>query len=193
MQFFSRRAECGTCLLYTSVRLRYESFDKGLKVPVTDIYRYEIPGGQYTNLKPQVESLGLGDRFQEVKENYRIVNEMVGDLAIFMTQNNLTPETIVEKGEGLAFPDSVVSYFSGMMGQPANGFPKDLQRVVLKGKEPITCRPGELLEPVDFEEKKKEMASFTKDPSWRAVLSYCLYPKVLDCLLYTSPHCRRQR
>ena len=151
------------------------------------------PGGQYTNLKPQVESLGLGDRFLEVKENYRRVNEMlgdivkvtpsskmVGDLAIFMTQNGLTPENIVEKGEGLAFPDSAVSYFSGMMGQPAGGFPKDLQRVVLKGKEPITCRPGELLPPVDFEEKKREMLAFDPDPSWRAVLSYCLYPKVVE-------------
>ena len=178
---------------WADVRLRYESFDHGLKTSTTDIYRYEIPGGQYTNLKPQVESLGLGDRFVEVKENYRKVNEMVGDivkvtpsskmvgdLAIFMTQNNLTPENIVEKGESLAFPDSVVSYFSGMMGQPAGGFPKELQRVVLKGKKPITCRPGELLPPVDFEEKKREMQSFDADPSWRAILSYCLYPKVVE-------------
>ena len=178
---------------WEDVRKRYESFEAGIKCPATDIYRYEIPGGQYTNLKPQVESLGLGGRFMEVKENYRKVNEMlgdivkvtpsskmVGDMAIFMTQNNLTPENIVEKGEGLAFPDSAVSYFSGMMGQPAGGFPKELQRVVLKGKQPITCRPGELLPPVDFEEKKREMAAFDLDPSWRAVLSYCLYPKVLE-------------
>ena len=178
---------------WEDVRKRYDSFEGGIKCNSTDIYRYEIPGGQYTNLKPQVESLGLGSRFQEVKENYRVVNQMlgdivkvtpsskmVGDMAIFMTQNNLTPETIVEKGEGLAFPDSAVSYFSGMMGQPAGGFPKDLQRVVLKGKEPITCRPGELLEPVDFEAKKREMQGFDPDPSWRAVLSYCLYPKVVE-------------
>ena len=178
---------------WEDVRKRYDSFEAGLQCNNADIYRYEIPGGQYTNLKPQVESLGLGDRFLEVKENYRKVNEMlgdivkvtpsskmVGDLAIFMTQNNLTPENIVEKGEGLAFPDSAVSYFSGMMGQPAGGFPKDLQRVVLKGKKPITCRPGELLPPVDFEEKKREMQSFDEDPSWRAVLSYCLYPKVVE-------------
>ena len=178
---------------WEDVRKRYDSFEGGIKCNSTDIYRYEIPGGQYTNLKPQVESLGLGSRFQEVKENYRVVNQMlgdivkvtpsskmVGDLAIFMTQNGLTPETIVEKGEGLAFPDSAVSYFSGMMGQPAGGFPKELQKVVLKGKEPITCRPGELLEPVDFEAKKKEMRSFDPDPSWRAVLSYCLYPKVVE-------------
>ena len=178
---------------WEDVRKRYDSFEGGIKCPSTDIYRYEIPGGQYTNLKPQVESLGLGSRFTEVKENYRKVNEMlgdiikvtpsskmVGDLAIFMTQNDLTPETIVEKGESLAFPDSAVSYFSGMMGQPAGGFPKDLQKVVLKGKEPITCRPGELLEPVDFEAKKREMAAFDPDPTWRAVLSYCLYPKVVE-------------
>ena len=178
---------------WEDVRKRYDSFEAGIQCPATDIYRYEIPGGQYTNLKPQVESLGLGSRFMEVKENYRVVNEMlgdivkvtpsskmVGDMAIFMTQNGLTPETIVEKGEGLAFPDSAVSYFSGMMGQPAGGFPEDLQRVVLKGKEPITCRPGELLEPVDFEAKRKEMMAFDPNPSWRGVLSYCLYPKVVE-------------
>ena len=178
---------------WEDVRKRYDSFEAGIKCPATDIYRYEIPGGQYTNLKPQVESLGLGDRFVEVKENYRVVNEMlgdivkvtpsskmVGDLAIFMTQNGLTPETIVEKGEGLAFPDSAVSYFSGMMGQPGGGFPEELQRVVLKGREPITCRPGELLEPVDFEKKRREMMSFDPNPSWRGVLSYCLYPKVVE-------------
>jgi len=177
---------------WEDVRKRYDSFEAGIKCPATDIYRYEIPGGQYTNLKPQVESLGLGSRFKEVKENYRVVNnmlgdivkvtpssKMVGDLAIFMTQNNLTPETIVEKGENLAFPDSAISYFSGMMGQPAWGFPKDLQKVVLKNKPAITCRPGELLPPVDFDAKKKEMLSFDPEPSWRAVLSYCLYPKVL--------------
>lgn len=178
---------------WEDVRKRYDSFESSVKYPSTDIYRYEIPGGQYTNLKPQVRALGLESRFQEVRENYRKANEllgdiikvtpsskMVGDLAIFMTQNNLTPENIVEKGEALAFPDSVVSYFSGMMGQPAGGFPKDLQRVVLKGKKPITCRPGELLPPVDFEEKKREMQSFDPNPSWRAVLSYCLYPKVVE-------------
>ena len=176
---------------WEDVRKRYDSFEGGIRCNATDIYRYEIPGGQYTNLKPQVESLGLGSRFEEVKENYRRVNEMlgdivkvtpsskmVGDLAIFMTQNNLTPENIVEKGESLAFPDSAVSYFSGMMGQPACGFPKDLQRVVLKGKEPITCRPGELLPPVDFDAVEQEMRAFDPSPSRRAVLSYCLYPKV---------------
>jgi len=178
---------------WSDVRLRYQNFESGIRNPATDIYRYEIPGGQYTNLKPQVESLGLGHRFDEVKEMYKTVNDMlgdivkvtpsskmVGDLAIFMVQNDLTAETIVKKGEALTFPDSVVSYFKGMMGQPAWGFPEDIQRVVLKGARPITCRPGELLPPIDFEAARAEVAKFDPDPSERTVISWCLYPKVVE-------------
>ena len=178
---------------WADVRLRYESFDHGLKASTTDIYRYEIPGGQYTNLQPQVESLHMGDRFDEVKEMYKTVNDMlgdlvkvtpsskmVGDLAIFMVQQNLTPENIVERGANLAFPDSVVSYFKGMMGQPAWGFPKDLQRVVLKGEEPITCRPGELLPPVDFAAEIKKIIAFQPNPDVQDLLSYVMYPKVFE-------------
>lgn len=178
---------------WSDIRERYAGFDKGLRVPVTDIYRYEIPGGQYTNLQPQVEALGLGHRFDDVKEMYRTVNDMlgdiikvtpsskmVGDLAIFMVQNDLTPENIVERGESLAFPDSVVSYFKGMMGQPPCGFPEDLQRVVLKGEKPITCRPGELLPPVDWDAVRAEVQKYTPDPSRRGLISYAMYPKVLE-------------
>ena len=180
---------------WADVRLRYSNFDEGLKSPATDIYRYEIPGGQYTNLQPQVASLGLAHRFNEVKEMYKAVNDMlgdlvkvtpsskmVGDLAIFMVQNDLTPENIVEKGEALTFPDSVVSYFKGMMGQPAWGFPEDLQKVVLKGEKPITCRPGELLPAVDFQQVEKDMQKFMGDDliNMRAMLAYCLYPKVYE-------------
>ncbi|MBQ2641497.1 MAG: pyruvate carboxylase [Lachnospiraceae bacterium] len=177
------------------VRLRYEKFDHGLKYSATDIYKYEIPGGQYTNLEPQVVSLGLGNRFSEVKEMYAKVNtmlgdivkvtpssKMVGDMAIFMVQNDLTPENILEKGADLSYPDSVVSYFKGMMGQPAWGFPEDLQKIVLKGEKPITCRPGELLDPVDFDKVRKEVAEFLDESQidMRSLISYSLYPKVYE-------------
>ena len=138
---------------WADVRLRYASFDHGMKAPSADVYRYEMPGGQYTNLKSQVTAVGLGAQFEAVREMYIVVNrmmgdiikvtpssKMVGDMAIFMVQNQLTPENILEKGDALTFPDSVVSYFKGMMGQPAGGFPQALQKLVLKGEEPITCR-----------------------------------------------------
>lgn len=107
-------------------------------------------------------------------------SKMVGDMAIFMVQNSLTPENIVEKGADLSFPDSVVSYFKGMMGQPAWGFPEELQKVVLKGEKPITCRPGELLEPVNFEEAMDKVREFYPQAKRRDVISWCLYPKVVE-------------
>lgn len=176
------------------VRPYYTQFESDdLKTPSTDIYRYEIPGGQYTNLKPQVESIGLGHRFDEIKEMYREVNailgdipkvtpssKMVGDMAIFMVQNNLNKDNLVEEGKYLNFPDSVVDYFMGMMGQPAWGFPKDLQKVVLKDKEPITVRAGELLPPADMEGIKGKLSEFYPNPTIRDCISYCLYPKVME-------------
>ncbi|SHI64479.1 pyruvate carboxylase [Clostridium intestinale] len=179
---------------WDAVRPVYQAFESDLKSGSAEIYKYEIPGGQYSNLKPQVESFGLGHKFHEVKENYKVVNDMVGDIvkvtpsskmvgdfAIFMVQNNLTPENIQEKAAHLAFPDSVVSYFKGMMGQPSGGFPEELQKIVLKGEEPITCRPGELFPPEDFDKIEKYLKEELEiEPDKRDILSYALYPDVFE-------------
>ncbi len=182
---------------WDTVRPVYSQFESDLKSGSAEIYKFEIPGGQYSNLKPQVESFGLGHRFNDVKYMYKDVNDMlgdiikvtpsskmVGDLAIFMVKNDLTPENIVEKAKNMAFPDSVVSYFKGMMGQPEGGFPKDLQEIVLKGEEAITVRPGELLPPEDFgkiETYLKEKYKFT--PCKKDVISYALYPDVFEAYI----------
>jgi len=177
---------------WDNTRKAYGRFEEGLTSPASEIYKYEIPGGQYTNLKPQVVSLGLGHRFDEVKEMYASVNQMlgdiikvtpsskmVGDMAIFMVQNGLTKDNIKTKGKELNYPDSVVSYFSGMMGQPESGFDKELQKIVLKDKKPIEGRPGKSLPNINFDTIKTEMEGFCLEPSESAIVSYCLYPKVV--------------
>lgn len=179
---------------WAEVRPIYQNFESDLKSGTTEIYKYEIPGGQYSNLKPQVESFGLGSKFKEVKEMYKSVNDMlgdivkvtpsskmVGDMAIFMVQRELTPENIVEKGRQLDYPDSVVSYFKGMMGQPEGGFPEDLQKIVLKGEEPIRVRPGELLEDHDFEKDRKYLKEkYDFEASDKDLIASALYPKVFE-------------
>ena len=108
-------------------------------------------------------------------------SKMVGDFAIFMVQNELTPENIYEKATNMSFPDSVVSYFKGMMGQPMGGFPEKLQKLVLKGEKPITCRPGELLPDEDFSKIEKHLIEkFNITPDKKDILSYSLYPEVFD-------------
>ena len=179
---------------WRDVRPVYAGFESELVASTAEIYKYEIPGGQYSNLKPQVESFGLGHKFEEVKDMYKAVNEMlgdivkvtpsskaVGDMAIFMVQNDLTPENIYEKAAGIDFPDSIVSYFEGMMGQPEGGFPEKLQKLVLKDKPAITCRPGELLPPEDFEAIRKYLREELElEGTNREVISYALYPKVFE-------------
>ena len=179
---------------WQDVRPVYAQFESGLKAGTTEIYKYEIPGGQYSNLKPQVDSFGLGHKFEDVKSMYKTVNDMlgdivkvtpsskaVGDMAIFMVQNELTPENIYEKAKDIDFPDSIVSYFEGMMGQPEGGFPEKLQKLVLKGKEPITCRPGELLEDEDFTAIAKHLQdTYGLEGNGQEVISYALYPKVFE-------------
>jgi len=179
---------------WNTVRPVYAQFESDMRSGSAEIYRYEIPGGQYSNLKPQVESFGLGHRFNDVKEMYKSVNDMVGDIvkvtpsskmvgdmAIFMVKNDLTPENIYEKAKYMAFPDSVVSYFQGMMGQPEWGFPEKLQKLVLKDEEPITVRPGELLPPEDFEKHGKYLKEkYSFEPTSRDTVSYALYPDVFE-------------
>lgn len=179
---------------WSSLRPIYEHFESDLKSGTTEIYKYEIPGGQYSNLKPQVDSFGLSDKFGEVKEMYKEVNEMlgdivkvtpsskmVGDMAIFMVQNSLNKNNIFEKGQSLTFPDSAITYFSGMMGQPEGGFPEKLQKMVLKDTKPITVRPGTLLEDEDFKAIATHLETkFGYKPTMRECLSYALYPKVYE-------------
>jgi pyruvate carboxylase len=179
---------------WATVRPVYSQFESDLKSGSAEIYRYEIPGGQYSNLKPQVESFGLGHRFNDVKEMYKTVNDMVGDIvkvtpsskmvgdmAIFMVKNDLNPDNIYEKAKYMAFPDSVVSYFQGMMGQPEWGFPEQLQKLVLKDIAPITTRPGELLPPEDLAAHGRYLKDkYNFEPTNRDTVSYALYPDVFE-------------
>ena len=179
---------------WETVRSYYAPFESELRSGTAQVYHHEIPGGQYSNYKPQVEGLGLGHRWEECKEMYRKVNFMfgdiikvtpsskiVGDMAMFMIQNNLEPEDVFERGEELTFPQSVVDFFKGMIGQPVGGFPERLQAIILKGDQPLTCRPGELLEPVDFAAKKQELEiKLGHDVNDRDVLSAVLYPGVYE-------------
>jgi len=100
-------------------------------------------------------------------------------MAIFLVKNNLDVDDVYTKGEELTFPASVIGFFKGMIGQPYGGFPENLQKIILKGEEPITCRPGELLEAVDFEAERsalQEKVGHRLDD--RALLSHILYPGV---------------
>ncbi|MCH4459314.1 pyruvate carboxylase [Staphylococcus haemolyticus] len=185
---------------WSTVRPYYSDFESDIKSPNTEIYQHEMPGGQYSNLGQQAKSLGLGERFHEVKDMYRRVNflfgdivkvtpssKVVGDMALYMVQNDLDEQSVIKEGHKLDFPESVVSYFKGDIGQPVNGFNKELQDVILKGQQPLTERPGEYLDPVNFDEIRQELeAKDYGEVTEQDVISYVLYPKVFDQFMQTK-------
>lgn len=178
---------------WRTTRQYYAPFESDLKTAFTKVYDYEIPGGQYSNLRAQANSLGLGEQFDDVLDMYHRVNsqfgdivkvtpssKVVGDMALFMVQNKLDEETVISQGEQLDFPQSVISFFQGHIGQPAGGMNKELQEVILKGREFITDRPGNHIEAYDFEQATEEIKEWISERAIqdKVLLSYALYPKV---------------
>jgi len=181
---------------WESVREYYYPFESGLKAGSGEVFKHEIPGGQYSNLKPQAQALGLEDRFHEITKMYGEVNELfgdivkvtpsskvVGDMAQYLVSNNLTIQDVLERGDTISFPQSVISFFKGDLGQPVNGFPKALQKLILKDQEAYTDRPNAHLEALDVEEEFKEFLNVFDKEMGRPTditdfLSYKLYPKV---------------
>lgn len=179
---------------WEDVRTYYRDVDTTDRYPNPEVYIHEMPGGQYTNFKQQAVALGLQDRWEELKNMYARVNmlfgdivkvtpssKIVGDMALFMVQNDLSEEDIYTKGHTLDFPNSVIEFFQGRIGMPYQGFPKELQNIILRGKQPLIERPGKNLSPINFSTLKTELEdSLDNDISDEDVIAYALYPKVFS-------------
>ena len=179
---------------WETVREWYYPFESGLMAGTAQVYDHEIPGGQYSNLKPQAISLGLGDKMEEIKKAYEDVNmlfgdivkvtpssKVVGDMALYMVSNNLTKEDVLSRGDVLSFPESVKSFFKGDLGQPHGGFPKVLQKIILKEEVAYTDLPNAHLQPINFDSELKDFKlRFGDTVSSLDFLSWKFYPKVFE-------------
>jgi pyruvate carboxylase len=178
---------------WEQVRRGYVAFESDIRSGASEVYVHGMPGGQYTNLREQARSLGIEEhRWSEVAQAYAEVNAMfgdivkvtptskvVGDMAIMMVTSGLSPEAVLDPRVDVAFPESVVQLFRGELGQPAGGFPAELQRKVLGSKEPLTVRAGELLPAADLEaERAAAEAQIGRAVTDFDLASYLMYPKV---------------
>jgi pyruvate carboxylase len=177
---------------WEAVRNQYAAFESDLKGPASEVYLHEMPGGQFTNLKEQARSLGLETRWHEVAQAYHDVNLMfgdivkvtpsskvVGDMSLMMVSQELTVADVENPAKDIAFPESVVSMLRGDLGQSPGGWPKALQKKVLKGDKPITVRPGSLLAPADLPALRAELqAKLQREVSDFEFASSLMYPKV---------------
>ncbi len=177
---------------WEGVRHFYAPFEADIRSGTSDVYRHEMPGGQYTNLREQARAMGIAHRWTEVSQAYADVNQLfgdivkvtptskvVGDLALFMVANDLTPADIRNPDKEIAFPESVISLFKGELGFPPDGFPKALEQKVLQGGKPLEGRYGANVPPVDLAQMRVA-AEKTADRkiSEQELASYLMYPKV---------------
>ena len=184
----------GLAEYWRETREFYKPFDSESVPATSDLYRHEMPGGQYTNLYQQAKALGLSHRWQEVCRVYAEVNQMfgdivkvtptsksVGDMALFMVANNYTAQDVLDGNRELAYPESVIDLISGKMGQPPGGFPDKVKRRILKGEKGLKGRPGASLPAVNFKAVSEEVAKFLDhEPTQQDILSYLMYPKVFQ-------------
>jgi pyruvate carboxylase len=161
-----------------------------------------MPGGQYTNLREQARAMGLEHRWTEVSQAYADVNmlfgdivkvtptsKVVGDMALFMVANDLTPTDVLNPDKEIAFPESVISLFKGELGFPPDGFPPELQKKILKGAAPLVGRPGEHLPAVDLVLARSQLeAEIERKVSDEDLASYLMYPKVYKDFVAHNKH-----
>jgi len=177
---------------WEGVRRFYAPFEADIRSGTSDVYHHEMPGGQYTNLREQARAMGLEHRWPEVSRAYADVNQLfgdivkvtptskvVGDMALFMVANDLSPEDVTDPAREIAFPESVVSLFKGELGHPPEGFPEALSDKILQGKKPMIERPGKGLAAVDLEAERliaeKTVGRHLNDQD---LASWLMYPKV---------------
>jgi len=179
---------------WETVRTYYLPFDSGPKAGSARLYEHEIPGGQYTNLREQATAMGLGHRWREVEEMYAGVNQLfgdivkvtpsskvVGDMTLFLMAKEMKRADLLALDErnDVPFPNSVVELFSGVLGVPPGGWPKKLQKIILRGQAPLRGRPSASLPPANFEEEQVSLEQSTGHAIRRDdLLSSLLYPDV---------------
>ncbi len=181
-------------IYWEQVRAQYAAFESAMQSPASEVYLHEMPGGQFTNLRAQARSLGLEEKWPEIAKTYADVNRMfgdvikvtpiaktVGDLTLMMVSQGLSCEDVLDPKTEVSFPDSVITLMKGYVGQAPGGFPKDIQKKVLKDEEPITVRPGTLLEPEDLEARRAELVEkWGEDIDNEDLMGSLMYPRVFD-------------
>jgi pyruvate carboxylase len=180
---------------FEGVRRFYSPFESEIRSGTADVYRHEMPGGQYTNLREQARALGLAHRWSEVSQTYADVNRLfgdivkvtptskvVGDMALMMVASDLTSADVLDAAREIAFPESVVSLFKGELGFPPDGFPADISRKVLRltasQEPPQPYRPGDRLPAVDLATARARAEQECEQPLTEAQFSsWLMYPK----------------
>lgn len=177
---------------WEEVRAQYAAFESDLKYGASEVYLHEMPGGQFTNLREQARSMGLGARWHEIAQAYHAANllfgdiikvtpssKVVGDMALMMVAQDISATDLLEKRSDISLPASVCAMLRGDLGQPQEGFPPAIQAVALGDARVCTERPAALLPAADLDmERARAEQRCRRVLSETEFASYLMYPDI---------------
>jgi len=173
---------------FRGVREKYAEFEGSLKGVDARILTAQVPGGMLTNMENQLKEQGAADKFDEVLTEIPKVRKDLGYIPLVTPTSQIVGTQAVLNiltGERYkSITKETAGVLKGEYGATAAPVNAELQARVLDGKEVITCRPADLLDP-EVDKLSQELQVLAKDKGIKLademiddVLTYALFPQI---------------
>ena len=162
---------------------KYRDFMDTTKMSVIDtgVLKHQIPGGMVSNMVSQLKQQKAVHRIDEVYAELPQTRKDLGYPPLVTPTSQIVGVQAVLNvllGRYKMVSNETQDYVYGLYGRPPVAISDEVKQTVLKGykkgKEPITCRPADLIPP-ELEKAKEETKGIARDLG--DTLTYALFPK----------------
>lgn len=170
----------GIANYFTEVRGKYSDFESPVSNRVNaGIVESQIPGGMLSNLVTQLRQQNAEGRLDDVLREVQAVRKDLGYPPLVTPTSQIvgsqaTLNVLIGKRYGVVTME-VRNYVMGHYGAPPGEVSDEMKAMVLGKKDPIRCRPADLLKP-RMEDARKEIGDLAA--SEEDLLSYTLFPDI---------------
>ena len=175
---------------FRDVRKKYAKFEGSLRGVDARILVAQVPGGMLTNMESQLKEQGAADRFDDVLEEIPAVRKDLGYIPLVTPTSQIVgTQAVLNVLSGERYKvlsKETRGVLRGEYGAAPAPFNSELQARALEGDEPVTCRPGDLIDN-EMDSLRDEVASLASDKGLRLadgerrdddVLTYALFPQI---------------
>ena len=173
---------------FTVVRKKYAKFEGSLKGIDARIIMAQVPGGMLTNMESQLKDQNAGHKMDEVLAEIPKVREDLGYIPLVTPTSQIVgTQAVINILTGERYKSmtkETAAVLKGEYGATSAPVNKELQKKVLAGAEPITCRPADLLG-AEMDKLTDELRGVAKEKNLKFgdhevedVLTYALFQQV---------------
>lgn len=173
---------------FRDVRKKYAKFEGALRGVDSRILVAQVPGGMLTNMESQLKEQGAGDKLDEVLEEIPRVRKDLGYIPLVTPTSQIVGTQAVLNvltGERYkSISKETAGVLKGEYGAAPAPYNAELQKRVLDGAEPVTCRPADLLKP-EMDALTAEVEKLAQEKGFQLAankvddaLTYALFPQI---------------